>query len=229
MSKITIAIDGYSSCGKSTLAKALAANLNYAYVDSGAMYRCVTLHCLKKGIIKDHSFLTVEVIKILPDIKLTFEFNTKTRVNETFLNGKNVEKEIRTLEVAGHVSSISSIKEVRSHMVKIQREIGKNKGVVMDGRDIGSTVFPDAELKIFMTAESDIRVQRRLDELHAKGEQVSFEDVKKNLLDRDYQDTHRKESPLIKAKDAIILDNSDLNREEQLAYILSLINTQVTF
>ncbi|MBC7862306.1 MAG: (d)CMP kinase [Bacteroidia bacterium] len=224
MSKITIAIDGYSSCGKSTVAKALAARLNYAYVDSGSMYRCVTLYCLDKGIIKDHSFLTDEVIKILPELKLSFQFNAKSGINETFMNGKSVEKEIRTLEVAGHVSAISTIKEVRAHMVAIQREIGKNKGVVMDGRDIGTTVFPDAELKIFMTAEMDVRVQRRLDELLSKGEHVSFEKVKQNLMERDHVDTHRKESPLVQAIDAIVLDNTELDKEQQLQFVIQLIN-----
>ena len=223
MHPITIAIDGYSSCGKSTLAKALAAKLNYAYVDSGAMYRCVTLYCLRTGIIKDHSFLTAEVIKILPELRLSFKFNSNSKVNETFLNEKSVEKEIRSLEVASHVSAISTIKEVRRHLVSIQREIGKNKAVVMDGRDIGTTVFPDADLKIFMNADMDVRVQRRLDELLAKEEHVSFEEVKKNLIDRDHTDTHRKESPLQKAADAIVLDNTELDREAQLEFVLALV------
>lgn len=221
--KITIAIDGYSSCGKSTLAKALAAKLNYAYIDSGAMYRAATLYCLRKGIIKDHSFLKDEVIKILPDIHMNFKFNPHTKTNETFLNGESVEKEIRSLEVASHVSAISTIKEVREKMVSIQRELGKNKSVVMDGRDIGTTVFPDADLKIFMTADLDVRVQRRYDELHAKGEHITYEDVKHNLLDRDHQDTHRKESPLVKAADAVVLDNSDLDKEQQLEFVMKLI------
>jgi CMP/dCMP kinase len=222
--RITVAIDGYSSCGKSTLAKALAARLNYAYIDSGAMYRSVTLFCLRQGIIKDHSFLKDEVVKILPDVHLNFKFNPHHKTNETFLNGENIEKEIRTLEVASHVSAISAIKEVREKMVFIQREFGKNKGVVMDGRDIGTTVFPNADLKIFMTADLDVRVQRRYDELHSKGEHISFEEVKHNLLDRDHQDTHRKESPLIKAKDAVVLDNTDLDKEQQLEFVLKLIS-----
>jgi CMP/dCMP kinase len=224
MSKITIAIDGYSSCGKSTLARALAARLNYAYVDSGAMYRCITLYCLKKGIIKDHSFLKDEVVKTLPEIKLSFHYNPKQGINETWLNDQNVEKEIRSMEVAAHVSAISAIKEVRAHMVEIQREMGKNKGVVMDGRDIGTTVFPDAELKVFMTADMDVRVQRRYDEIMSKGGHVTFDEVKTNLFERDHQDTHRKESPLKKANDAIVLDNTDLDKEQQLEFVLRLIN-----
>jgi CMP/dCMP kinase len=226
MSKITIAIDGYSSCGKSTLAKALAAKLNYAYLDSGAMYRCVTLHCIRKGIIVDKKFEKQDVIAVLPEISLSFQFNPHTRTSETFMNGENVEKEIRTMPVAENVSKISTIKEVREHLVHIQRELGKNKGVVMDGRDIGSHVFPDAELKIFMTADTDVRTQRRQDELWSKGQHVEFNTVKINLMQRDYDDTHRKESPLIRAKDAIVLDNTDLNKEEQLEYVLKLISDQ---
>lgn len=223
MSRITIAIDGYSSCGKSTLAKALAAKLNYAYIDSGAMYRCVTLYCLRKGIIKNQKFSPEEVIAALDDITLHFEFNPHTKTSETYLNSENVEKQIRTMEVAENVSKISAIKEVREHMVAIQRQFGLHKGVVMDGRDIGSHVFPDAELKLFMTADIETRVQRRMDELTSKGEHVEFMDVKVNLSNRDYDDTQRKENPLIRAKDAIILDNTDLSREEQLDYVLKLI------
>ena len=227
MSKITIAIDGYSSCGKSTLAKALAAKLNYAYIDSGAMYRSATLYCLRKGVIRNNKFDKEEVIKLLSEITLSFHFNPHTKTNETFLNGENVEKEIRTMPVAENVSKISAIKEVREHMVILQREFGKNKGVVMDGRDIGSFVFPDAELKLFMTADTDIRTQRRQDELWSKGQHVEFNEVKINLMKRDYDDTHRKENPLIRAKNAVILDNSDLSREEQLEYVLKLIGDQL--
>ncbi|MFL5753793.1 MAG: (d)CMP kinase [Bacteroidia bacterium] len=227
MSKITIAIDGYSSCGKSTLAKALAAKLNYAYIDSGAMYRSVTLYCIRKGVIHNHKFNKEDVIALLPEITLSFQFNPHTKTSETFLNGENVEKEIRTMPVAENVSKISAIKEVREHMVLIQRELGKNKGVVMDGRDIGSHVFPDAELKLFMTADTDVRTQRRQDELWSKGQHVEFTEVKVNLMQRDYDDTHRKESPLIRAKNAIILDNTDLNKEEQLEYVLKLIGDQL--
>jgi CMP/dCMP kinase len=224
MSKITIAIDGYSSCGKSTLAKALAAKLGYAYIDSGAMYRSVTLYGLRKGVIKDGSFIEDEIIKLLPDIHLTFQFNPNTKSSDTFLNGENVEKELRQMIVSENVSKISAIHDVRVQLIAIQRKLGKNKGIVMDGRDIGTNVFPDAELKIFMTADTDIRTQRRYDELTSKGQHISFNDVKVNLIHRDYEDTHRKENPLIQAEDAILLDNSDLDREQQLEYILKLIN-----
>jgi cytidylate kinase len=224
MPKITIAIDGYSSCGKSTLAKALAAKLGYAYVDSGAMYRSVTLHALRKGIIKDHGFIEDEIIKVLPDIQLSFQFNPNTKSSETFLNGENVEKELRQMIVSENVSKVSAIKAVRTKMILIQRELGKNKGIVMDGRDIGTNVFPDAELKLFMTADPDVRTQRRFDELSSKGHHPTFLEVKKNLLERDYEDTHRKENPLTQAKDAIVLDNTDLSREQQLEYVIKLIS-----
>ena len=220
----TIAIDGYSSCGKSTLAKALAARLNYAYIDSGAMYRCITLFALKMGIIKDTSFSAEEIIRIIPDVKIEFKFNPKTFSNEVFLNGMHVEKEIRGLEVSNRVSAVSAIKELRERMVALQREFGKNKSVVMDGRDIGTHVFPDADLKIFMTADLDIRVQRRFEELKSKGDKVTYDEVKKNLLDRDYQDTHRKESPLIQADDAVVLDNSEMDKMQQLDFVIKLIN-----
>lgn len=224
MSKITIAIDGYSSCGKSTLAKALAAHLGYSYGDSGAMYRCVTLYALRKGVIKDSSFIPEEIIKLLPEIHLSFEFNIHTKASDTFLNGENVEKEIRHMIVSENVSKVSAIHEVRVHMIAIQRKLGKNRGIVMDGRDIGSNVFPDAELKIFMTADVEIRTQRRFDELVAKGQHVSFVEIKTNLINRDYEDTHRKENPLVQAKEAIVLDNSDLTREEQLEYMVKLVH-----
>ena len=224
MSKITIAIDGYSSCGKSTLAKALAAKLGYAYVDSGAMYRSVTLYALRKGVIKDGSFIEEEIIKLLKDIHLSFQFNPHTKSSDTFLNGENVEKELRQMVVSENVSKVSAIHEVRLQMIAIQRKLGKNKGIVMDGRDIGSNVFPDAELKIFMTADTDVRTQRRYDELSSKGQYVSFSDVKENLIHRDHEDTHRKENPLIQAKDAILLDNTDLTREQQLEYVVKLIH-----
>lgn len=224
MSKITIAIDGYSSCGKSTLAKALASHLGYAYADSGAMYRCVTLFALRKGVIKDGSFMPDEIIKLLPDIHLSFEFNQHTKSSDTFLNGENVEKDIRQMIVSENVSQVSAIHEVRVHMIAIQRKLGKNRGIVMDGRDIGSNVFPDAELKIFMTADTEIRTQRRYDELSSKGQHVSFSEIKANLISRDHEDTHRKENPLIQAKDAVILDNSELTREQQLEYVVKLIH-----
>ncbi|MFN5183506.1 MAG: (d)CMP kinase [Bacteroidota bacterium] len=221
---LTIAIDGYSSCGKSTLAKALAAKLNYAYIDSGAMYRCVTLHALNKGVIKDGSFSENELIKLLPEIQIEFKFNSRTQVNEVILNGKNVDREIRNLQVSSNVSPVSAVPEIRRYMVAMQRDFGKNKSVVMDGRDIGTHVFPDADIKLFMTADVDIRIERRFDELQSKGEKVTRDEIKKNLLDRDHQDTHRKESPLIKADDAVVLDNTDLDRNQQLDFVMKLIN-----
>lgn len=223
MSKITIAIDGYSSCGKSTLAKALAAKLGYAYVDSGAMYRAVTLYSIRKGLIKDRSFIEEEIVKILGEINLSFEFNPNTKSSDTFLNDENVERELRQMIVSENVSKISAIHEVRVMMIAIQRKLGKNKGIVMDGRDIGTNVFPNAELKLFMIADTDVRTQRRCDELSAKGQYVSFNDVKTNLLHRDYEDTHRKENPLTQAADAVVLDNTDLTKEQQLEFVLKLI------
>ena len=224
MSKITVAIDGYSSCGKSTLAKALAQKLNYSYIDTGAMYRAVTLYGLRNDIIKNSVVDKKKLLECLNDIEVSFTYNTVTKTSEVFLNGEHVEKEIRSMQVANNVSAISSIKEVREKMVILQREMGKNKGVIMDGRDIGTHVFPNAELKLFMTADNDVRTQRRLDELSSKGEHHTFEDVKRNLEKRDHDDTTRKENPLIKADDAVILDNTKLNKEEQLNFVLKLIN-----
>lgn len=224
MSKITIAIDGYSSCGKSTLAKALAQKLNYNYIDTGAMYRAVTVYCLRNGIVLNSVIDLPKLLESLKEIKVSFDYNSTTKVSEVFLNGEHIEKEIRTLEVANNVSSISSIKEVREKMVALQRKMGKDKGVIMDGRDIGSFVFPDAELKLFMTADKDVRTQRRLDELSSKGEHHSFEDVKRNLEKRDFDDTTRKENPLIQAEDAIVLDNTDLSKEDQLNFVMKLID-----
>lgn len=224
MSKITIAIDGYSSCGKSTLAKSLAQKLQYAYIDTGAMYRAVTLFAIRNGIIQN-SKIDIEKLKLnLDKIQVAFNYNPITKASEVLLNNEHVEREIRSMEVANQVSAVSAIKEVREKMVVLQREIGKGKGVIMDGRDIGSFVFPDAELKLFMTADTDVRTQRRLDELSSKGEYHTFEDVKHNLEKRDKDDTTRKESPLIQAKDAILLDNTDISKEEQLEYVIKLIN-----
>ena len=224
MSKITIAIDGYSSCGKSTLAKSLAQKLHYHYIDTGAMYRAVTLYCLRNNIIYQSVINMEALIEALPKISVSFVYNTETKSSEVFLNEEHVEKDIRTMEVANHVSAISSIKEVRIKMVMLQREMGKNKGVIMDGRDIGSHVFPDAELKLFMTADEDTRTQRRLDELSSKGEFHSFDYVKQNLKKRDFDDTTRKENPLIQAKDAVVIDNTDITKEEQLDYVIKLID-----
>ncbi len=222
--KITIAIDGYSSCGKSTIAKALAQRLNYSYIDTGAMYRAVTLYALRNGFIDiKRNIDNDSLIKALKKIKVDFKFNTQSKVSETFLNDENVEHDIRTMEVSDNVSKVSTIHEVREKMVALQREMGKNKGVILDGRDIGTNVFPDAELKLFMTADNDIRAQRRLDEYSSKGQYFTLEEVKLNLYKRDYEDTHRKENPLTKAKDAIVLDNTDLNKEQQLEFVLKLI------
>lgn len=214
MSKITIAVDGYSSCGKSTLSNDLAHALGYAYVDTGAMYRAVTLHCMEAKIIGTESFSVEGIVAELPKMKLEFVFNDKS---ELYLNGRNVENEIRSLEVASLVSRVSAIHEVRAQMVNLQREMGKQGAVVMDGRDIGTTVFPHAELKIFMTADENVRIQRRKLEMEAKGMKVTEEEVRKNIHQRDVDDTTRKESPLRKADDAIVLDNSHLTREQQLA------------
>jgi len=218
--KIIIAIDGHSSCGKSTLAKSLARELGYVYIDSGAMYRAVTLYALRNGWIKNGEPDRQKVIEGLKDIKITFHWDEKTEQNTTFLNGENVEEAIRQLEVSQNVSPISTIAEVRHEMVKQQRENGKNKGIVMDGRDIGTVVFPDAELKIFMTASPEIRAQRRFQELKEKGLEVNFEEILKNVEERDSIDSGREVSPLKKADDALVLDNSYLTREEQLQWSL---------
>ena len=207
---INIAIDGYSSCGKSTLAKALAKDVQFTYIDSGAMYRCVTLYVMQHEIPIDDS---ESIIKSLPNIHIDVNF-------ETFLlNGVDVSKEIRKMEISQRVSQVSTIKEVRQDMVRMQRLLGDKQNIVMDGRDIGTTVFPKAQLKIFMTAHPMIRAQRRFKEMVEKGEDSSLEEVMANLNMRDYEDTHRKESPLTKADDAIVLDNSFLTPEEQLSFV----------
>jgi CMP/dCMP kinase len=218
--KIIIAIDGHSSCGKSTLAKSLARELGFIYIDSGAMYRVVTLHALRNGWIKNGQPNREMVIEGAKDIKITFHWDEKTEKNTTFLNGENVEDEIRQLEVSQNVSPVSTIAEVRHEMVKQQRENGKNKGIVMDGRDIGTVVFPEAELKIFMTASTEIRAQRRYLELKEKGLEVDYDEILKNVEDRDSIDSGREVSPLKKADDAIVLDNSHLTREQQLQWSL---------
>lgn len=224
MSKITIAIDGFSSCGKSTLAKALAQKLHYSYIDTGAMYRCVTLYALRHGFIdKKQNISEMKLITVLPLINVDFIFNTQKRTSETYLNGENVEHEIRSMEVSNNVSKVSAIHEVREKMVALQREMGKNGAVILDGRDIGTNVFPNAELKIFMTADNDIRARRRLDEYTAHGQFFTLDEVKQNLAKRDHADSHRKENPLTKAKDAIVLDNTDLTPEQQLEFVLKLI------
>ena len=215
--KINIALDGYSSCGKSTLAKQLAKELKYVYVDTGAMYRAVTLYCLNHGIIDEDNFPEEKVIEALENINISFNFNRTTGKSETFLNGINVELDIRNLRIARFVSPIAAVKEVREKLVAFQQEIGGNKGVVMDGRDIGTTVLPKADLKIFMTASTDVRAYRRYKELLAKNtiNDLTLEEVKTSLLRRDEIDTTREVSPLKKAEDAIILDNSVMTIEEQ--------------
>lgn len=218
--KIIIAIDGHSSCGKSTMAKSLAQELGYIYIDSGAMYRVVTLYALRNGLINNGIPDTEKLIEELKNIKITFKWDELAGKNTTFLNGENVEEEIRRLEVSQNVSPISTIAEVRREMVKQQRENGKNKGIVMDGRDIGTVVFPDAELKIFMTASPEIRAQRRFDELKQKGLKVDFAEILKNVEGRDQIDSNREVSPLKKAEDALVLDNSNLTREQQLKWTL---------
>lgn len=223
MQKITIAIDGYSSCGKSTLAKALAHKLHYHYIDTGAMYRAVTLFALRQGLIGVDKPLEVDLLILkLDDIDLSFHLNPSTHHSDIVLNGENVETHIRTMEVSNCVSRVSAVKQVREKMVALQRHMGKGKGVVLDGRDIGSHVFPKAEIKIFMTADPDIRAKRRLDEYSSKGQFFSLEEVKHNLLKRDLEDKNRSESPLTQAEDAVVLDNSELNREEQLEFVLKL-------
>lgn len=222
--KITIAIDGFSSTGKSTLAKQLAKALGYVYVDTGAMYRAIAYFSMQKGIIKT-DFLDKELlIDSLPNIRLQFQFNPDLGFAEMYLNGENVEKQIRTIEVSNFVSRVAEIPEVRTKLVEQQQQMGKNKGIVMDGRDIGTVVFPDAELKIYMTASAQTRAQRRYDELIQKGDQVTFEEVLQNVEERDYIDTHRSNSPLVKADGAIEIDNSNLTREEQFDIVLSLVN-----
>jgi CMP/dCMP kinase len=220
MRKITIAVDGYSSCGKSTLSNDLAHALGYAYIDTGAMYRAVTLHCMQKKIISATNFSEEAIVAELPNIKLEFVFSKGADKSEIYLNGKSVEKEIRSMEVASLVSKVSAVHEVRVQMVNLQREMGKQGGVVMDGRDIGTTVFPHAELKIFMTAAENVRIQRRKLEMELKGIKVAEEEVRKNIHQRDEDDTHRKESPLRQADDALVLDNSNLTRDQQLALAL---------
>lgn len=222
--KITIAIDGFSSTGKSTLAKELAKHLGYVYVDTGAMYRAVTLFAMQNDFIGNDFFHIQSLIASLPSIQLVFKFNSQLGFGEMYLNGVNVENQIRTIEVSSYVSKIAEISEVRSKLVEQQQEMGKNKGIVMDGRDIGTVVFPDAELKIFMTASPLTRAQRRFKELQKKGDNVTFDQVLKNVEERDYIDTHRDDSPLIKAHDAIEFDNSIITKEEQFQKVLKLFN-----
>lgn len=227
MKKITIAIDGHSSTGKSTIAKELAKHLNYIYVDSGAMYRAVTLYAMQNGFIDNKHFNVSDLLPHLNKINLEFKFNKDLGFAEVFLNGANVENEIRMMQVSNLVSKVSALPEVRQQLVKQQYQMGKNKGIVMDGRDIGTVVFPDAELKLFITANAEVRAQRRFDELKSKGEKVSFNDVLSNVKERDYIDSNRETSPLVKADDAIEIDNSNLTKKQQIKKILDLVNAKL--
>ena len=224
MKKIIIAIDGFSSTGKSTLAKQLAKHLSYVYADTGAMYRAVAFFAMQKGFIGINFFNKEALIANLPDIKLHFEFNSELGFAEMYLDDVNIEKEIRTLEVSNFVSLVAEISEVRTKLVEQQQEMGNEKGIVMDGRDIGTVVFPNAELKIFMTASAETRAKRRFDEMKSKGQEVSFEEVLKNVEQRDYIDTHREDSPLRQADDAIEIDNSYLTKEEQFNAVLEMVD-----
>ena len=225
MKKITIAIDGFSSCGKSTMAKDLAKKIGYVYVDTGAMYRSVTLFAMQNNLFnEDGSVKTAELEKRMSDIQISFVFNNETGRPDTYLNGELVEKEIRTLEVSSHVSNIAAIPFVREAMVAQQQRMGKDKGLVMDGRDIGTTVFPEAELKIFVTASAEVRAKRRFDELNEKGMPADFDDILENVKQRDYIDSHREVSPLRKADDAIELDNSNMTIQEQSEWLMQKFN-----
>jgi len=220
MKKITIAIDGFSSCGKSTMAKDLAREIGYIYIDSGAMYRAVTLYCIKNNLFSGDEINIPELEKQIKDIHITFKLDEKTQLPRTYLNGEDVEEQIRTMEVSSRVSPVSAIGFVRSAMVALQQKMGKEKGIVMDGRDIGTTVFPNAELKIYVTASADIRALRRYDELQAKGQTVKFEEILNNVKERDYIDQNREVSPLKRASDAILLDNSLLTIAEQKEWLM---------
>ncbi len=219
MKKITIAIDGFSSCGKSTMAKDLAREIGYIYIDSGAMYRAVTLYSMENGIFTGNNINTEKLKQQIKDIHISFQLNPETGRPETYLNDINVEKKIRTMEVSSHVSPIAALDFVREAMVAQQQAMGKAKGIVMDGRDIGTTVFPDAELKIFVTASPEIRAQRRYDELKAKGEKAGFDEILKNVKQRDYIDQNREVSPLRKADDALLLDNSNMTISQQKTWL----------
>lgn len=220
MKKITIAIDGFSSCGKSTMAKDLAREIGYIYIDSGAMYRAVTLYCIENSLVDGKEINTDKLREAMKDIRISFQLNAETGRPDTYLNGVNVESKIRTMEVSSLVSPVATLDFVREAMVAQQQAMGKEKGIVMDGRDIGTTVFPDAELKIFVTASAEVRAQRRYDELKAKGQEASYEEILANVKERDFIDQNRKVSPLRKADDAILLDNSNLTIAEQKEWLM---------
>ena len=228
MKKITIAIDGFSSCGKSTMAKDLAKKLGYVYVDTGAMYRAVTLYAMRNRLFNaDGSVKTADLERQMNKINITFKLNKTAERPNTYLNNELVENDIRTLEVSNHVSQIAAVPFVREAMVAQQQRMGKDKGVVMDGRDIGTTVFPEAELKVFVTASAEVRAQRRYDELKEKGMPADFNDILKNVQERDYIDSHREVSPLRKAPDAIELDNSYMTIAEQSAWLMEQVKQKI--
>ncbi len=220
--KIIIAVDGFSSCGKSTFAKAIAARLGYIFIDTGAMYRAVAYFAAKSGAIEGDKIDSQKIIELLPEIAISFNFNKERGASDIYVNGQRVEDEIRTIEVSRYVSLVSTIAQVRTKLVAMQQEMGNKGGVVMDGRDIGTVVFPAAEIKLFMTADPHIRAERRYRELTAKGEEVSLEEIEANIRERDQADVDRKISPLRKADDAIILDNSCMGVEEQMAWFMEL-------
>jgi cytidylate kinase len=227
--KIIVAIDGHSSCGKSTIARALAVRFGYVFIDSGAMYRAVTLFALRRNLISDGTVNRNKLITLLPEIKIEFIYNPASQKSDMFLNGENVEEEIRQLLVSQNVSPVATIAEVRQAMVRLQQEMGRKKGIVMDGRDIGTVVFPDAELKFFVTASAEIRAKRRFDELSAKGEMISFEEILENIQERDRIDSTRAASPLRKADDALVLDNSYMTQEEQLDWVIGKVEECLKF
>ena len=225
--KIIIAIDGYSSSGKSTMARDLASRIGYVYVDSGAMYRAVTLYALRNGMISEGKVDRDALIKALPEIAISFRAADEAGRQHTLLNGEDVEREIRSMEVSGMVSPVAEIPEVRHRLVELQRGFGVDRGIVMDGRDIGTTVFPDAEMKVFVDASPEVRAERRVKELREKGEDVDPEAVLANIRERDYIDTHRSESPLTKAPDAVLLDNDNLTIPQQMEWLLNLYKTRI--
>ena len=227
MKKITIAIDGFSSTGKSTLAKQLAAALGYVYVDTGAMYRAVAYFAMQHHLVSETHLDKAGLIAELPNINLRFQFNPTLGFAEMYLNNENIETQIRTIEVSRMVSKVAEVSELRAKLVEQQQVMGKDKGIVMDGRDIGTVVFPEAELKLFMNASSKTRAQRRFDELSEKGQHVTFEEVLQNVEERDYIDTHRDDSPLVKASDAIEIDNSAMSKNEQFELVLKLVKEKV--
>ena len=218
--KIVIAIDGFSSCGKSTFAKAIAARLGYIFIDTGAMYRAVTLYALEQGAIAEGKVDEAAVVALLPEVNITFKFNAERGASDIYVNGEYAEGKIRTIEVSNCVSSVSSIREVREKLVAKQQQMGRERGVVMDGRDIGTVVFPDAELKIFMTADAQVRAERRYAELTAKGDNVTMAEILENVISRDKADMERAISPLRQAEDAVVLDNSHMSVEEQMAWFM---------